>query len=94
MVETPPVTKSGSPEKPSGTTMEEAFWKYAELYTGMQGIDMKKSSHGRAFMAGWDAAGGKSAEFCTWLKGFADITDCSAPNGDQWLRICERLNEI
>jgi hypothetical protein len=38
------------------TPMEKAFWEYAEPYTGMQGIDMEKSSHGRAFMAGWEAA--------------------------------------
>lgn len=38
------------------TPMEKAFWEYAEPYTGMQGIDMEKSSHGRAFIAGWNAA--------------------------------------
>lgn len=54
--ETPPVTKSGSPETPVGTPMERAFWEYAKPYTGMQGIDMEKSSHGRAFMAGWESA--------------------------------------
>ena len=53
MVETPPVTKSGSPETDRCTTMEEAFWRYSEPYTGMQGMDMEKTSHGRAFMAGW-----------------------------------------
>lgn len=38
------------------TPMELAFWEYAELYTGMQGVDMEKSSHGRAFIAGWESA--------------------------------------
>ena len=50
-IETPPVMFSGSP-----TPMEAAFWEYAEPYTGMQGMDMQKSSHGRAFIAGWEAA--------------------------------------
>lgn len=54
--ETPPVTKSGPPEMSVGTPMEIAFWAYAEPYTGMQEIDMEKSSHGRAFIAGWEAA--------------------------------------
>lgn len=36
--------------------MEQAFLEYAESYTGVQGVDMEKSSHGRAFMAGWNAA--------------------------------------
>lgn len=38
------------------TNMELAFWKWAEPYTGMQGVDMEKCSHGRAFVAGWAAA--------------------------------------
>ena len=52
-IETPPVTKSGSRENDMCTPMEAAFWEYAEPYTGMRGIDMAKSSHGNAFMAGW-----------------------------------------
>lgn len=36
--------------------IEKAFWEYSEPYTGMQLIDMEKSSHGRAFIAGWRAA--------------------------------------
>ena len=38
------------------TKLEEAFWEYSEPYTGMREIDMEKSSHGRAFIAGWQAA--------------------------------------
>lgn len=37
------------------TDMELAFREWAEPYTGMQGVDMEKCSHGRAFMAGWEA---------------------------------------
>lgn len=36
--------------------MELAFWEWAEPYTGMVRYDMEKSSHGRAFIAGWTAA--------------------------------------
>lgn len=33
--------------------IEKAFWEYSEPYTGMSSVDMEKSSHGRAFLAGW-----------------------------------------
>lgn len=36
--------------------IEKAFWEYSEPYTGMSSVDMDKSSHGRAFKAGWEAA--------------------------------------
>ena len=36
--------------------LEKAFWEYSEPYTGMRLVDMEKSSHGRAFIAGWEAA--------------------------------------
>ena len=49
------------------TPMEKAFWEYAEPYTGMQGIDMEKSSHGRAFMAGWLAAMKQAAQLLNQL---------------------------
>lgn len=35
------------------TKLEQAFWEYSEPYTGMRLVDMGKSSHGRAFIAGW-----------------------------------------
>jgi hypothetical protein len=38
------------------TNVERAFWEWSEPYTGMMEVDMLKSSHGRAFMAGWEAA--------------------------------------
>lgn len=47
--------------------MELAFWKWAEPYTGMQGVDMEKCSHGRAFMAGWLAAMKQAAQLLNQL---------------------------
>ena len=57
LTETPPVTDSGSPAEPEYTAIEKAFHKWSEPYTGMQLVDMEKSSHGRAFIAGWMARG-------------------------------------
>jgi hypothetical protein len=54
--ETPPVTLSGSPVEPEYNSIEKAFHKWSKPYTGMQLMDMEKSSHGRAFIAGWKAA--------------------------------------
>jgi hypothetical protein len=45
-----------SRQNKSPTDVELAFWEWAEPYTGMNRYDMEKSSHGRAFMAGWEAA--------------------------------------
>lgn len=56
LTETPPVTLSGSPVEPEYTAIEKAFHQWSVPYTGMQEIDMEKSSHGRAFIAGWRAA--------------------------------------
>ena len=50
--ETPPVSDLGSPTTP----MEKYFWEYASAYEGMKELDMEKSSHGRAFVAGWGSA--------------------------------------
>jgi len=33
--------------------MKKAFEEWSVEITGMAGVDMEKSSHGRAFMAGW-----------------------------------------
>ena len=38
------------------TNVERAFQVWSEPYTGMKDVEMLKSSHGRAFMAGWEAA--------------------------------------
>lgn len=61
------------------TPMELAFWKYAELYTGMQSIDMEKSSHGRAFIAGWQAALKNAASLLNQIHDAHELT--SKPGG-------------
>lgn len=47
--------------------IEKAFWEYSEPYTGMSQVDMEKSSHGRAFKAGWLAAMKQAAQLLNQL---------------------------
>ena len=70
-------------DKKIPTAMERAFWEYSEPYTGMREVDMDKSSHGRAFMAGWEAAH-KSLERTDWER----------PSQEQWTWICEKLQSL
>ncbi len=81
-------------DKKIPTAMERAFWEYSEPYTGMMEVDMLKSSHGRAFMAGWEAAPKSQERFSYWLKGYVELTDWERPSQEQWTRICEKLQSL
>lgn len=61
------------------TPIEKAFLEYAEPYTGMQGVDMEKSSHGRAFRAGWLAAMKRAAQLLNQLHDSESLK--SEPSG-------------